>query len=281
MINKKSKLKTIPDIFVNRSLAEMSQYAMPKTEADSVFIEYKLNSQGYRCNEFSNQEILILGCSQTEGHGMPIELTWPYLISQKMNKDYINLAKGGEGLQAQIVKAFQFFKEFYHPKYIFAAFPITRLEVPLINLTVKNESNHERVKSRENIGKAMLSNKLLEKFSKEPHMVENILPEEFAIFYNMLFLKMFIQYCKSNNIILLWTCVNDSSLEQYQFKNFTDTYFESDFPGDNCHLEFSDNKFFEYAADYDYWPPGHWAFHQQMHMADSIYNTLFSTNRMI
>jgi hypothetical protein len=280
MINKKDELKTIPNVFVNRSLKEMSNHHMPRLEADSILIEYKLNSQGYRCNEFNNQKILTLGCSQTEGHGLPLELTWPYLISEKINKDYINLAKGGEGMQAQIIKAFQFFKEFYHPEYIFAVFPITRLEVPLINFTVKNEFNYEGEESRERIGKAMLSNKLIEKFSKEPHVAENVLPEEFGIFYNILFLKIFIQYCKSNNIKLLWTYYNDSNLKPYSFKDFTDTYFEipylnTEIPKNlGCHLKFSDNIFFDKAADYDYWPPGHWGFHKQMHIADSIYDRL-------
>jgi hypothetical protein len=281
MSNKKDKLKTIPNVFVNRSLKEMSQNAIPRLEADSVLIEYKLNSQGYRCNEFNNQKILTLGCSNTEGHGLPVELTWPYLISEKINKDYINLAKGGEGMQSQIIKAFQFFKEFYHPEYIFAVFPITRLEVPLINFTVKNQSNYKIGDSRGRIGKAMLSNKLVEKFSKEPHVAEKVLPEEFGIFYNILFLKIFIQYCESNNIKLLWTYYNDSSLEPYSFKDFTDTYFESPYltgkiPKEiGCHLEFSDNEFFDNAADHDYWPSGgHWGFHEQMHVADSIYNML-------
>lgn len=276
----KIKRKVIPDIFINRSLDDMGMHALPNIKADSVPIEYKLNSHGYRCDEISNQEILTLGCSQTEGHGMPVDLTWPYLISKKMNKDYINLAKGGEGMQAQIVKAFQFFKEFYHPKYIFAVFPISRLEVPLVDFNVKNNIDIKLLESRENIGKAMLSNKLLEKFSKSPHMAESVLPEEFAIFYNLLFLKIFIQYCESNNIKLLWTYYNDSNLEEYSFKEFTDTYFESEYINQRiptekkCHLEFSDNPFFDHAADYAYWPPGHWGFHEQMHVAESIYNML-------
>ena len=27
----------------------------------------------------------------------------------------------------------------------------------------------------------------------------------------------------------------------------------------------------EIAADYDYCPPGHWGFHKQLHIAESIY----------
>lgn len=271
---------TIPDIFLYRSLKDMSGHTLPNSKADCEPIEYKLNSYGYRCNEFNNQEILTLGCSHTEGHGLPLDLTWPYLISQKMNKDYINLAKGGDGMQGQITKAFQFFKEFYHPKYIFAVFPITRMEVPLINFRVKNEPNDKHLMSRDYIGKALLSNNLLEKFSKEPHMAENILPEEFAIFYNILFIKIFIQYCESNNIKLIWTYYNDSSLDIYPFEDFTNTYFKSIYLNgkiaeeERCHLEFANNKFFTNAADYEYWPPGHYGFHQQIHIAESIHNML-------
>jgi len=265
-----SDRKKFPSDFLYRSLKDMGD-GMPYKEADSVPIKYKLNSYGYRCNEFSDQEILILGCSQTEGHGLPLELTWPYLISKKMNKDYINLAKGGDGMQAQVVKAFQFFKEFYNPKYIFAALPIARLEVPLVGLTTKNSAKSK-------IGKAMLSNGLVKKFSKAPHMAEDVLTEEFAIFYNILFMKMLIEYCRSNNIVLVWTHYNDSSLDNYSFKDFSDRYFESLYLNndisEDCHSEFSDNDFFHRAADYDHWPPGHWGFHKQIHVAESIYNML-------
>ena len=67
------------------------------------------------------------------------------------------------------------------------------------------------------------------------------------------------------------------------FKDFTDTYFESPYLNSKipkkigCHLEFSDNEFFDNAADYYYWPPGHWGFHQQMHITDSIYSSIIDT----
>jgi hypothetical protein len=253
-----------------RSLKDMA-HGVPKKEADSVPIEYKYNSYRYRCNEFDGQEILTLGCSQTEGHGMPIELTWPYLISKKMNKDYINLAKGGDGMQAQVTKAFQFFEEFYNPKYIFAVLPIARIEVPLIGMATNNFSDN-------GIGKGMLSNSFIEKFSKYPHVAEKVLTEEFAIFYNSLFIKMLIAYCNSNNIKLIWTNYNDSSLSNDLFKNFRNGYFKDLYPNNEhlpeCHSEFSNNKFFYHAADYDYWPPGHWGFHKHMHLAESIYDML-------
>ncbi len=269
------------DRFLYRSLKEMSGYAMPNQDADSVKIEYNLNSYGYRCDEFKDQEILTLGCSQTEGHGLPIDLTWPYLISKKMNKNYINLAKGGEGAQSQVVKAFKFFEEFYHPKYIFAAFPMARIDVPLIGLTTRNSNRSPmdpRLKTRfpeDNknegkikIGKAILNNGLLEKYSKAPYKIESVLPEEFAFFYNILFIKILIQYCEANDIKLIWTDCKDIKLNTSSLKEFHNGYFESPYQNQpiekKCHSEFADNPFFHYAADYDYWPPGHWNFHTQI-----------------
>jgi hypothetical protein len=256
---------------IYRSIKDMSYNAIPKPEADSVAIKYNFNSYGYRCNEFNNQEILILGCSHTEGHGLPIELTWPYLLSKKMNQDYINLAKGGDGAQAQVTKAFQFFKEFYNPKYIFAVFPLTRLEVPLFNMKVKNFTNN-------NIGKGMFSNKKNTKYSKAPHIAEEILTEEFAIFYNILFIKMLIQYCETNNIKLIWTHSGDMDIKMPDVSDLHNNYFQGNYLVEvikkECHLEFSNNEFFDHAADYDYWPPGHWGFHKQLHIAESMYNML-------
>lgn len=259
------------NLIINRSLRDMSKSVI-RTDADSIKIQYKFNSYGYRCEEFNNQEILTLGCSQTEGHGLPIDLTWPYLLSKKMNKDYINLAKGGEGAQAQIAKAFQFFKEFYNPKYIFAVFPLTRLEFPLVNLTTENKSDSL-------IGKGILNNNKLLKYSKSPHNVENVLPEEFGIFYNILFIKMLIQYCESNNIKLIWTAYGDGvqHLGLSEFKGYFDSlYFleDSNLLKEKCHLEFYNNKLFNHAADQGYWPIGHFGLHKHLHFAENMYNML-------
>jgi len=259
---------------ISRSLRDMGN-ARPKKEADSIEIDYNFNSFGYRCNEFDNQEILTLGCSQTEGHGLPLELTWPYILSKKMNKDYISLAKGGDGAQAQITKAFQFFKEFYHPKYIFAVFPLPRIEVPLINLRAGNGSNTD------GIGKGILAEHKLLKYSKGPHDIEHVVPPEFAVFYNILFIKIFIEYCKLNDIKFIWTAYDYDHIDMLSLEQLHDGYFDSmsfldkkDLAHLTCHLEFSNQDFFNYAADYDYWPPGHWGLHRQLHIAESMYNMI-------
>jgi hypothetical protein len=247
---------------------------------DAWPIEYLMNSHGYRCEEITNQKILTLGCSQTEGHGMPIELTWPYLIAQKMNLGYVNLAKGGDGAQGQVTKAFQFFKEFYNPDYIFAAFPLKRLEIPSatdIFYSQNKRSNRKTFEHHPNeINRAIFDNRNLEKFSKMPHFAEDVIPEEFVIFYNILFIRMLAQYCESNNIKFIWT-LYEYPHKTFNFEQPIEKYFKFDEIKKSikkCHLELSDNTYFNQAADTYKFPPGHWTFHQHIHVAEQIYSML-------
>lgn len=64
-------------------------------------ISYVRNMHGHRCNEIENIDldnyILFAGCSHTEGIGLHLENSYPYLLSKKLNVDYYNLALGGTG----------------------------------------------------------------------------------------------------------------------------------------------------------------------------------------
>ena len=66
--------------------------------------DYKFNSLGFRCDEFelpSELPIVFLGCSFTEGEGLPVDTTWAYLLLEhirkatKKNIPYWNLAISG------------------------------------------------------------------------------------------------------------------------------------------------------------------------------------------
>lgn len=293
------------DLF-SRSLKSMGgkiQEVPFPIDIDRIEILYRHNSYGYRCEEFNGQEVLMLGCSYTRGDGLPLDLTWPHMLANKMNKPYINLAKGGDGMQSQVFKAFQFFREFYNPKYIFGLFPLTRLEMPYVkDIFAVNKNPKISDVDGKYIQNVFISNNKIEKFSKLPHSIDEILPEEAAIFYNLMFIQMLDQYCKSNNIKFLWTVYNDL---EYKGNNSNllnklklDSYFSepalnwSDKPlqHDSCHLDFSDNKLFYYAADSSehelnlseqfrkFYTPngltGHWGFHKHIHLAETIYNML-------
>ena len=94
-------------------------------------ITYKFNEHGFRCDSFSlssDLPIVFLGCSYTEGIGLPIDKVWSSLllnkIREKTNKEipYWSLALGGKGLDNQISLLHDFIG-IHSPRYIFCLFP--------------------------------------------------------------------------------------------------------------------------------------------------------------
>jgi hypothetical protein len=69
-----------------------------RTKWEQIDITYQYNSQGFRCpdlNKFLRQKVNIaLGCSFTEGVGLPVECTWPSLIQQRTEYPMLNLGIG-------------------------------------------------------------------------------------------------------------------------------------------------------------------------------------------
>ena len=59
-------------------------------------ITYKINSYGFRCDEFDDRDCIIaLGCSFTIGIGLPLESTWPQMVGQQLGLVPYTLAWGG------------------------------------------------------------------------------------------------------------------------------------------------------------------------------------------
>jgi hypothetical protein len=78
-----------------------------KTQPDDWYyrtnaVSYKRNTYGHRCKNIDEIDldnyILFAGCSHTEGIGLKIEDTYPYLLSKKMNCDYYNLGIAATGV---------------------------------------------------------------------------------------------------------------------------------------------------------------------------------------
>ena len=72
--------------------------------------EYKFNSEGFRCDEFTTQSdlpIMFMGCSFTEGIGLPLHHTWPHFLIEiikqqpglsKLSIPHHSIALGGTGV---------------------------------------------------------------------------------------------------------------------------------------------------------------------------------------
>ncbi len=64
---------------------------------DHAPFDYAFNAHGFRSHEFDprDQGIMYLGCSVTLGEALPVELTWPRLVSEALGRPCWNLGQSG------------------------------------------------------------------------------------------------------------------------------------------------------------------------------------------
>jgi hypothetical protein len=277
-------------ILLYRSLSQGSRNP-PQTHGTTINsdqdileeIDYKLNKHGYRSEEFDkNNEVLVLGCSQTYGSGMPEELTWPDMFCKSIDKKYSRLAMPGDSINGQVYKAFKYFEEIGNPKVVVGVFPLYRLEYSAVpGKFVSTASWGQADVHKVSIGTAFFYQEYLTKISKYPHDPEYVMPKEFAIFYNFMFIKMLEQYCESHNIKFIWSIYEDSNVMDvmqstiYITKNYlktSDIEDSSKYKHDehrSCGSDFIGHKLFNWAADFDKKKKmGHWGIHTHQHMAE-------------
>lgn len=91
---------------------------------------YKFNSSGFRSDEFSNDEgIVFLGCSFTIGIGLPLETTYPYLISKSLKLKCYNLGIGGGSNDTAFRLAYHYLPKLKTKLVVFRVCPEHRIEL--------------------------------------------------------------------------------------------------------------------------------------------------------
>jgi hypothetical protein len=255
-------------------------------------IPYIMNSHGYRSAEFDkNNEILVLGCSQTYGKGLHNEFSWPEIFANRINQKYSRLAFPGDSIVGQVYKAFKYFEEIGNPKIVLALFPLFRLEYVSVPGKFKAGSSnygtspldHNVISNGIAYFESHLSRDLFVKFSKAPHDPEQVIPKEFVIFYNFMFIKMLEQYCESHNIKFIWSIYEYSYIDEIIMKepkiskNYLETLESRKLDKcllnkeKDCAKEHQDNILYKHAADYNKKNKlGHWGIHLHSHMAETF-----------
>lgn len=79
-------------------------------------ISYSYNSNGHRCRDISELDfdnyILFIGCSHTEGIGVTLEDSYPYVLSNLLKCDYYNLGLGATGIDVLLHNLITWFTQF-------------------------------------------------------------------------------------------------------------------------------------------------------------------------
>ena len=253
---------------------------------DIVDIDYVFNNYEYRSKDFvpgNPADILFLGCSITMGSGLPIEKTWGHMLSSKINGSYDNLAIPGSSAMYQIKKCFSYFNEIGIPKVIFANFPMCRYYIPAvrdISVTDSSQRHHNFSVHKDKdvlMSPVVIYDETLTKYSKAPHIAEEVGSVEQALYFSFSHIFMLEQYCKSMKIPFFWgTWETDSKNNDLlkenikgNFNNFID--LENDTHGCSLHTSDSNHLLFYEAADRKTGFP-HIGFHAHLHYAEKFLN---------
>lgn len=113
--NKKRLHRHLTDSYAREKLTEYNwlEDNLPKE------IEYKINSSGFRCNNFnSDPGIVYVGCSHTYGTGMQLERTWPSIVSNYFNLESWNLGTPGLSISPGTFYLLNWASEISNPKAI-------------------------------------------------------------------------------------------------------------------------------------------------------------------
>jgi len=116
-----------------KNLNEKRELLEKNNWIDSKFT-YKFNSNGFRCEEFTNDpSVLFLGCSNTFGDGLPRENRFTDIVADQLKLKCVNLGQSGGSCDSSFRIAHHWIPKINPNIVIFLEPPGIRLELILEN----------------------------------------------------------------------------------------------------------------------------------------------------
>lgn len=190
-------------------------------------VRYYFNSLGYRSDEFTNlhdgEHILFAGCSETEGLGGNLESCWAHMVYKKLSETkkisgFFNLSRAGWGHDIIIANIIQYINAYGKPNKIYMLLPELSRDFQWRGVSDETEKYlHINKTPYYYLKDTMLSNGTI----KERQSLEE--QRNLTVkFINLL--KLFEEYCVSNNIDFFWSTHSFPDGQNYKtldiFKNF-------------------------------------------------------------
>jgi hypothetical protein len=191
---------------------------------------YEPNSMGYRSEEFTeNRDIVFSGCSQTWGEGVMLDGIWGNILSKSLNKKSYNIGLSARSPQFIVKNTIAFCKKYGNPKAIFCLFPdFTRIQMISDSAFMVGKFTPPGIVGSHEY--PVLPNRISPikdtKYSKAPHLAEDMIPSEFIFSINLDYIHMLELYCKLNNIKLFWGTW-DKWQDEYLHKNIDSMDFKN------------------------------------------------------
>lgn len=277
---------------------------------------YTYNSKGYRSDEFNlGTELVYSGCSFTHGDGVSSKKIWGSVVADTLGFSHSNLGIPGSSCYQIVRNLFKYFKTYGNPKVVLCLFPdLNRFYAPNVpglfaNDKYSSRRGMEQAYSEYGIG----SYKLAPKYLQIPYKPNTVIPEEFAIMLSVHAIYSLIDYCKSNNIDILWSTWHDVfskyidlNYRKFDTSTYVDiknsswhhnpktglgTYYHPDFRADNyctdsdctgwatCHEDLREQWPNNFDIGTDLGTNGvsrhpHWGVHRHAHIAEAFLERL-------
>jgi hypothetical protein len=100
---------------------------IPNRAYTSHGIRYNFNNLGHRCKNIEDinldNYILFAGCSHTEGVGLQVEESYPYITAKNLECDYYNLGLSASGFDVLFYNVMTWFQLYKKPKLLVMQYP--------------------------------------------------------------------------------------------------------------------------------------------------------------
>lgn len=197
--------------------------------------KYHLNSDGYRSPEFSKEnELVFAGCSFTYGLGIPEKGIWGSIIAENRGLSYSNVSMTGASIPWIVKQLFAYFRQYGNPRILLCLFPgLERMYLASdLDMATPADAEPEEATADLNLKKSLTNFELAgsgsvsdkPKYSKKPHLFEDIISSDNAVYLAMSNIRMLEQYCKVAGIELLWGTWNGAFSNIVEDEGLSDLY---------------------------------------------------------
>lgn len=189
-----------------------------KEPVDDLSIHYKYNNAGFRSDDFTNmhskKHLLFSGCSEGEGIASPLDTMWNKIVYNNLNKDngysgFFNVAIDNFGFHKVVFNIINYINIYGKPDEIIILMP----DVCRLNQWDSESNNYYQIWANPND----LNN------TKDQINFMN------AVIDFIPFMKLFEEYCSTNNIKLIWSTWSELENKIYSDLNTFKYFFQMDY----------------------------------------------------
>lgn len=207
---------------LNSKLGSLSVHSPAKYICEIFSQQRGSTWPAYRYTNQTNTspELIVAGCSFTYGNGVLIEETWGNRLSNLMGVDSVTIGLKGWSMVDIVDGIFSHIRSNGNPKFIaILATELIRGREALDGFNVRSKSfidqQYPCIRTITMGASASLQDSV--KYSKRPHLIEDIMMRDSYIYRSLAHLNHLILYCKSTGIPLVWGTWDDASSSLFNF----------------------------------------------------------------